>query len=332
MTYLPRFSHLLASALVFAGTCSANAETVLRFATTLPEQVTIVSEFLAPWAQKVTESSNGELKIEVLNGPTIANARNVYERVLSGVVDIAWATHGALPVGFPKTSVSTLPFVVEDAITGSEALWTLYENGLLDGEYDMIAPLALVATPPAGFHSTKPVNTIADMEGTKVRVSDRVASQAIEALGAAPIALTPPELYQGVSQGVVESVHTPYTGLVTFRLDEITSDHLDVDFGSLPGLIFINRSVYESLPPAARKALDDNSGLSLSHDFAKWFDDFNTAGHAKVETMDGHTIHTLSDEETGKWKAAVQPVVDAWIAETPGGAEILETFRSSMQE
>ena len=87
------FAALLCSAMPFA----AGAQTVLRFATTLPEQAGIVRDFLQPWAESVTAESNGTLTIEVLNGPTIANARNVFEQVVTGVVDIAWGTHGAMP-------------------------------------------------------------------------------------------------------------------------------------------------------------------------------------------------------------------------------------------
>ncbi|MCB1389370.1 MAG: TRAP transporter substrate-binding protein [Rhodobacteraceae bacterium] len=320
------FAALLCSAMPFA----AGAQTVLRFATTLPEQAGIVRDFLQPWAESVTAESNGTLTIEVLNGPTIANARNVFEQVVTGVVDIAWGTHGAMPTPFPRTSVVVLPFEVDNAITGSEALWSLYEQGLLDGEYDLIAPLGLVATPPAGLHSVDPVDTLDDMAGLKVRASDAIAAQVITALGGAPIALTPPELYQGVSQGVVGSVHTPYTGLITFNLQEVTHDHLDVPLGSLPGMIFINRAVYDGLPAEARAALDAHSGLVLSRDFATWFDTFNTSGRNAVLGMEGHRVHELSTEQEAAWRAATAPVTDAWLASTPNGEAILAALRTQL--
>lgn len=309
---------------------AAGAQTVLRFATTLPEGAGIVRDFLQPWAESVTADSNGALTIEVLNGPTIANSRNVFEQVLTGVVDIAWGTHGAMPTPFPRTSVVVLPFEVDNAITGSEALWSLYEQGLLDGEYDLIAPLGLVATPPAGLHSVDPVDTLDDMAGLKVRASDAIAAQVITALGAAPIALTPPELYQGVSQGVVGSVHTPYTGLVTFNLQEVTHDHLDAALGSLPGMIFINRAVYDGLPADARAALDAHSGLTLSRDFATWFDTFNTTARDSVIGTEGHRVHALSAEQETAWRDATAPVTEEWLASTPNGAAILAALRAAL--
>lgn len=321
---------LIAATLCASLPLVAGAQTVLRFATTLPEGAGIVREFLQPWADSVTEGSNGALTIEVLNGPTIANARNVFEQVVTGVVDIAWGTHGAMPTPFPRTSVVVLPFEVDNAITGSEALWSLYEQGLLEGEYDLVAPLGLVATPPAGLHSVNAIASLDDMAGLKVRASDAIAAQVITALGGAPIALTPPELYQGVSQGVVNSVHTPYTGLVTFNLQEVTRDHLDAPLGALPGMIFINRAVYDGLPADARAALDAHAGLTLSRDFATWFDSFNSSARNSVLEMDGHTIHGLSAEQEAAWRAATRGVTDSWLASTPNGEVILAALRAAL--
>ncbi len=321
---------LLAATLCATLPFAAGAQTVLRFATTLPEGAGIVRDFLQPWAESVTAASNGALTIEVLNGPTIANARNVFEQVVTGVVDIAWGTHGAMPTPFPRTSVVVLPFEVDNAVTGSEALCSLYEQGLLDGEYDLIAPLGLVATPPAGLHSVDPVDALADVAGLKVRASDAIAAQVITALGGAPIALTPPELYQGVSQGVVGSVHTPYTGLVTFNLQEVTHDHLDAPLGSLPGMIFINRAVYDALPTEARAALDAHSGLGLSLAFATWFDGFNTTARDSVLTMEGHRVHGLSAEQEAAWREASAPVTQAWLDSTPNGDAILAALRAAL--
>lgn len=329
MTLMKKLS-LVAGAICVAIPLASHAETTLKFATTLPEAAGIVSEFMQPWAEAVTRDSNGSLKIEVLNGPTIANARNVYEQVVTGVIDIGWGTHGAMSTPFPRTSVVVLPFEVDNAVTGSEALWALYEKGFLGSEYDLIAPLGLVATPPAGLHSVNSVATLDDMKGLKVRASDSIAAQTITALGAVPIALTPPELYQGVSQGVVGSVHTPYTGLVTFKLQEVTHDHLDAPLGSLPGMIFINRATYESLPTDARAALDAHSGLKLSHDFAVWFDNFNTKARAGVEKMEGQTIHTLSAEQDAVWRKATTPVRDAWLGATPDGQKILDALHTEL--
>ncbi|WP_292442502.1 TRAP transporter substrate-binding protein [Mesorhizobium sp.] len=331
LNYLKK-AGLFVSALVVALPIHAQAETVLRFATTLPDQTAIVTDFLAPWAKRVTEASGGELRIEVVNGSTIADSRNVYERVLSGVVDIAWGTHGAMPVAFPKTSVSVLPFEVPNATIGSKALWALYEQDLLKGEYDPIAPLGLVATPPAGLHARSAITSLKDMAGLKIRASDALTSKTITAIGASPIAMTPPELYQGLSQGVLDAVHTPYTGLVTFKLQEVAPHHLDVPLGALPGMIFINRAVYEGLPEKARAALDSEAGETLSVAFGEWFDKFAVASRAKAMDTPGNVGVELTEEETARWREATKSVTDGWVQETADGDAILKAFRAAMSE
>jgi TRAP-type C4-dicarboxylate transport system substrate-binding protein len=71
------------------------------------------------------------LNIQVISGPTLANAANVWERTVSGVTEIGFGIHGAVGLPFPKTTVTSVPFVVQDLTAGSTGLWRLYEKGLI---------------------------------------------------------------------------------------------------------------------------------------------------------------------------------------------------------
>ena len=63
-------------AVCFAAT-SSPAQRVLKFATTLPPSNPLVSQFFEPWAKRVNEAAGSEFQIQVVNGPTFANAVNV---------------------------------------------------------------------------------------------------------------------------------------------------------------------------------------------------------------------------------------------------------------
>ena len=170
---------LLAGALAFAlpalTAVSSKAETVLKFAVTVPLENATATQVFKPWADKVNEEAKGEFRIQVY-GLELANSRNVWERTLSGVADIGWALHGTVGLPFPKTSVITLPLLVEDKQAGaaSTALWQLYQSGMLSDEYKGVKVLGLVALPVQGLATKSKVAKFEDLKGQKISVRRQI--------------------------------------------------------------------------------------------------------------------------------------------------------------
>src|SRR4051812_45642981 len=90
----------LAALAVCLAATPAPAQTILKFATTLPPTNPLISQFYEPWAKRVNEAAGTEFQIQVVNGPTLANAVNVWDRVVDGVADIGFGIHGAVNLPF----------------------------------------------------------------------------------------------------------------------------------------------------------------------------------------------------------------------------------------
>lgn len=331
----PRISRrafaLGASATALAAAAPAAAQAVsLKFAATISPASSLVKDVFMPWAARVAARSNNAVQIEVVGGPTLANPQNVYERVVNGIADIGWAVHGALGVPFPKTSVTNLPFEIADAVRGSVALWRLYESGVIADEYRDIVPLALVAPPPSGLHAKKRVATLADWKGLKVRAADRISADLVTALGGTPISVPAPETYQSLSRGVVSAAVMPWSGVTTFRLQEVTEHHLDVPLGSIPGMVFIGKKTLEKLPQAAQEAIRAESGLPFSTAFGTWFESFSAAARRDVAAMKGQSVYALEPAEFARWKQALAALESKWTAETQDGTRILAALRTEV--
>ena len=303
----------------------------LRFAAAGPAETNpLFKEVIEKWAKRVSDASGGELVIEPVGGMTLANPRNVWERVHTGIADIGFGIQGAVGRPFPKTYVVGLPFLVDDIVKGSVGLWKLYESGLIADEYKGVKVLALFTPPPSGLHSKEPIKTLADMDGRKVRVADKVSADAITALGGSPISIPVPDLYQALNSGVVSTVLVGWTAVGTFRLYEVTTQHLDVDLGCPPGFVIMNEKAYAKLPPKAKAAIDANSGAIYSKMIGEFFVKNGQEEEAKVKALPGHTIRSLSADELAKWKTKVAPVTAAWAKSVPKGHEILKTLERAM--
>ncbi len=305
----------------------------LKFATTIPPSNPIVTEVFEPWAKKVNEASNGELNIQVMSGPTLANPANVWEQTVSGVADIGWGIHGAVGVPFPKSTISSLPFVVDDLTAGSVGLWRLYEKGLIADEHKDVKVLALVVTPGSLVVSKKPITSLEDMKGQKVRAANKSVADIITALGGAPISVPAPETYQALQRGVVTASVAGWVLANNFKFYEVANYFLEgVALGEPSGFVVMNRQSYNKLSPKAKEVLDRFSGEPFSRDYGAWFKMDAGRGRQHIASMPNEHIMTLAPQEKERWKKALEPIVNDWVAKTPDGAKILETYRVEMKK
>ena len=326
--------NFMGTALAALATCVAAAavgQERFTLASTLPEQNPLVQQVLTPWIDETNAAAGEHFQIDLLNGPTLANHGNVYDRVTSGVIDMGWAILGSVGAPFPRTQVLALPFLVDDPAVGSEAIWNLYKEGMLDGDFEQVGLVAVLALPSSGLHFDVPVADSSAIKGLRIRTADKISSEMMQALGATPVVIPTPDVYQALEQGVLEGMFTGWTGVVLFDLQEVTSYHIDANLASGPAGIFINADAEARLTDEGRAALQA-AGDDLVERLGAWYVGINNAFREKVAAMDSQEIRTLTDEELASWKEMMVPVTDAWIAETPDGEAILARFEELLVE
>ena len=78
-------------------------------------------------------------------------------------------------------------------------------DGHLRDEFKKTVPLALFVTPPAVLMMRdKPIRSLADLEGLKIRVASSSAAAVIEAYGATPVPMPANKVYTAMNTGVVD--------------------------------------------------------------------------------------------------------------------------------
>ena len=88
----------------------------------------------------------------------------------------------------------------------------------------------------------------------------------VQNMGATPISLMVTQAYESLQRGVVDATLIGWSD--PFRLDEVTSFHLEGPFGVSPHVIAMTRTNFESLSEPAQRALPDNSGEAQSRNSA----------------------------------------------------------------
>lgn len=322
---------LTAAAIAAAPMSGRAAEPItLKFGNPSSPTGDVTTQILKPWIAKVNKQAAGIFHIQLFSGPALGHFPQIYDRVLNGVADMAFGLLGPLSRQFPRTSVASLPFETPNASIGTDALWHVYERGLLADEWKLVKPLTLMVFPNVVIHTNKPIHSLADIKGMKLSVQSRLLADTMRRLGVAPITLPVTELYESLNRGVVDGSVIGWPATRSYRLAEVTHDHLEVPLGGEVTFVMMSNKSYEKLPPKGRAIIDRASGAPWAAAIGKILDRDDEVESTLVAKTKGQAVMQLSAAEQAKWKARIDPVVEAWTKRTPNGAKILAAYRAEI--
>ena len=243
---------------------TAQAETTLKISHFLPAVHGIHTDFIKPWAEKVSACTDGEIKFEIFSaGSQLGNVARQQEQVMAGVVDIAHGLHGIPRGRFPRTSLIDMPFLTDDAGAASYALWELFPNYLSE-EYNGLKVLALHAHNGGLLHTaSKKVETMEDMSGLRIRTPSPAVSEMLTHLGADPQGLPPGKVYESLQRGVIDGSVFPWDPVKSFGLNEVLNYHLDLGVYTVSFFYVMNERSYGNLSAKAQSCIDRYSGTDL---------------------------------------------------------------------
>ena len=315
-----------AAALVASMGAAKAEETSLIFATTLPPMAAVVKDFLHPWAERINKDGQGAVKLDVRDGPGMANHLTYYDRVMNDVIQVGWGVQTYIAGKFKLTNIVTLPVEAGDAEPTALALWRLYKTGQMNAEYEEIVPLVFVTFPQTGLHMTKAIPTLDNLNGLKIAVISKANGEALQNLGAAPLTIAATEMYDSLQRGLADGAAISTNGGQTFKIHEIAKYHVDAPLGATPAMLFMSKKRFDALSADAKKAILAHSGEAEVHIGGKFEDAQNAEVRGQLIAK-GHTFSTLSPAQEKSWRAKVRPIAEQWAKSTPGGEKALATFR-----
>jgi TRAP-type C4-dicarboxylate transport system substrate-binding protein len=317
-------------------------QVVLKVHHFLPSTSNAQVTLIQPWCDKIAKESNDRLKCQIYPAMQLGGTPpQLFDQAKDGVADIVWTVPTYSAGRFTKSEVFELPFMVPNAKVGSQALWTYVQKNALD-EFKGTHLIFMHVHDGAVLHTNnKPVKTMEDLKGLKLRGATRINARVLTALGATPVQMPLPAVTEAISKGVIDGAVVPWEGVPAIKLQEITNYHLEVPAGTprFANTIFafaMNQARYDSLPPELKKVIDANSGLQPSADAGAKAFDAVVDKHRKLARDRGNTFATLSEAEVQRWAKASEPVEAEWIKEVSAkgvdGAKLLEEARGLIKQ
>jgi TRAP-type C4-dicarboxylate transport system substrate-binding protein len=333
---------LMSMMLMVSSAAVQAAEVVLRLHQMLPQQATIPSKVLAPWAEKVQQESGGKLVVELYPSMQLGGKPpELLDQARDGVVDLVWTLFGYTPGRYPKTEAFELPFMVTSATATSMAFQEYYETQMRkDKELKGLHILAVHTHGPGLLHTRdKAINKLEDMKGLKLRGTSRVINEMLSSLGASPIGMPVPAVPEALSKGVIDGTVIPFEVAPPLKIPELAPYH--TEFNGKHGLytgtfVFaMNEESYRSLPAELRKVIDNNSGMELAKLFGKAMDNGDVRGRELADKA-GNTTVKLDDAETARWRKISEKVTTGWVEEMDNkglnGSELYKTAKALIEK
>ncbi len=302
---------------------SVQAETItLKVSHFLPPSSPAHSQFIEPWCAKIELESNGELKCQIYPAMQLGGTpAQLFNQARDGVADIAWTLPGYTAGRFPVTEVFELPFITTSHEPSSMALWDFVNENAMN-EYRGVKLIGAWVNGANQLHMRdKPVNSLEDLKGLKVRAPSRLGNRLLSSLGATPVGMPVPQMAESLSRGVIDGALVPWEVLPSTKAHELTKYHTATDpersMTTATMVYVMNDKRYNSLPDHLKKVIDDNSGRDVSAWISTQFREADAAGQEAAESR-GNEVIVLSAEETAKWDEASKSVVDEWVKDMKG--------------
>ena len=315
--------HVVSAAFMAAASLSAvsvHAETVtLKVAHFLPPSSPAHSQFIEPWCAKINKESNGELECQIYPAMQLGGTpAQLFNQARDGVADIVWTLPGYTAGRFPVTEVFELPFITTSHEPSSMALWDFVNENALD-EYRGVKLIGAWVNGANQLHMRdKPVHSLDDLKGLKVRAPSRLGNRLLSSLGATPVGMPVPQMAESLSRGVIDGALVPWEVLPSTKAHELTKYHTATDpersMTTATMVYVMNDKRYNSLPDHLKKVIDDNSGRDVSAWISTQFREADAVGQQAAESR-GNEVIVLSAEETAKWDEASKSVVEEWVKE-----------------
>jgi TRAP-type C4-dicarboxylate transport system substrate-binding protein len=317
--------HALAGAVALAVSLGAAAQTKWDMPT--PYAATnFHTENVAQFAADVDKATGGKLKITVHPNASLFKAPEIKRAVQGGQAQIGEILLSGYSNEDPLFGLDSVPFLAtsyEDAAR----LWKVSKKAVEErfAKQGMMV-LYAVPWPPQGVYSSRPLNSVADMKGLKMRSYNPYTSRIAELSGAQPVTIQAAELAQAFATGAVNAnITSGATGYDT-KAWEVVKNYYDTQAWLPKNLVFVNRKAFDALDKATQAALlkaaadAETRGWKISEEKTAWY-----LGELK---KNGMNVAAPSAQLKADFQKIGATMTEEWLQKAGAdGKAIVEAFR-----
>ena len=291
------------------------------------------------FAAYVKEKTNGRIDIATFPLGQLGGEVSMAEQVQGGTLQLASITTAVLQNFVPESAILDMPFIFPDRKT---AYATLDDPQVQEKIFSYFPKKGFIAI---GWtenefrdftNNKRPVRKPEDIKGLKVRVMNSpVYLDTFKQLGASPVGIPFPEIYNALQTGVIDAQENPLLTSVLMKFTEVTKNVTITHHCLTECIIIVSPDYWATLSPADQQifreaavvAIDTNRKVNaeLTNKLPK--SNISIAEYCQKNGID--VIH-LTKEEREAFKEAMVPVWDKYRKKI--GNEIFDFMLTKIKE
>ena len=264
------------------------------------------------FARLVEEATDGRIKIEVFSGGTLYGEETGAIEALQ-IGDIAFARVSASPVAsyVPALNIIQLPYLYRDG----DHMWQVL-NGPIG--QDMLAQiqesgsglvgLAYYDAGSRNFYTTKPVNSVADMKGLKIRLQNNAMMvEMVKLLGGNGVTgIGPNDVYSAIQQGVIDGAENNWPTYESMGDYQVAPYFVLDGHTRVPEVLLASEAVLESLDPADVEIIKECAKQTQAYEIEQWA--LREQSSEEKVVAEGVVVAELTPEQISEFQALMDPI------------------------
>lgn len=278
------------------------------------------------FARLVEERSNGKLKIIVYHDAVLGDEKSVVEQMQLGGIDFARVNSAVLAKISGKVTVLSLPYLFRDSEhlwdvllgpIGDEILASLSESG--------IQGLAYYDSGSRSFYSKKPMSSISDLKGMKIRVQQSEAFESIiRVLGATPVPMVFGDVYNALQKGDIDGAENNWSSYYYTNHYKVARYYILDEHTRNPEVLISSSKVMDTLSEEEKQIIISSAKDSVKFQRKEW-DKVEKNSQESIKKS-GAVIIPLSSEERAALQKIIAPLYEIYGKDYK---DLIERIRST---
>lgn len=300
-----------------AGAQSAKPDFLFRCAGTMPLEH-FMTRTLEYYAKIIQERSKGRMKIEIYPVNQLFSDKDLPKALPSGAVDMAQVNMAMWAGLVPSLAVQELPFFYQDRDHFFRAMISPGVRGVLDKDFEGKG-VKILFWMDYGYMAVigkKPIRTLEEFKGKRIRVFGEISSEFLRALGAAPVFLSVGEVYLALQRGTIDGVLTSTCSVDERKFFEVAKHFTLIKVGEFQNqpAVLVNLKKYQELPSDLQKLVIDASKEAQDWGLdASLKDTDQCLGNLKKKGME---IYYPTEQEKKRWAEATKGIMANYLKRT----------------
>ena len=275
-------------------------------------------EFIKRYKDRIEKATNGRIKAELYPGGQLGANQQVLELVQLGSIEMF-----SVPPNFargidPRFQVIDAAGVFEDArhshatITDPEFREPFLNLGSAKG----VKGVSFWTYGGTAYASTKPLRSVADFRGKKIRIlATRLEIALMRELGATGLPIEYSQVLQALQQGGVYIIRANLVAMGTAKFYTVGKYVAIVEDNYIPEVAFVSTAFLDKLPPDLRMTVEQ-VGRDLEAEMLQFALDFD-ANEAKRWEENGAQVIKLAPAEQAEFMRRARAATEQFITAQP---------------